>query len=118
MILPITRPNVLRLHPESLLAAQRVQVRAGSPCSWAEGDARNGPTCRVRLPMWLGWARFSLRRHGVAHEVAAVLRSASGHTVPLGGARSNLDARNMDVLTTDAALAWAMATPRSSDEVH
>jgi len=29
-----------------------------------------------------------------------------------------LDARDMDVLTTDAALAWAMATPRSSDEVH
>ena len=29
-----------------------------------------------------------------------------------------LDARDLDVLTTDAALAWAMATPRSSDEVH
>ena len=29
-----------------------------------------------------------------------------------------LDARDLEVLTTDAALAWAMATPRSSDEVH
>lgn len=29
-----------------------------------------------------------------------------------------LDAHDLDVLTTDAALAWATATPRSSDEVH
>ena len=29
-----------------------------------------------------------------------------------------LDAHDMDVLTTDAALAWATDTPRSSDEVH
>jgi len=29
-----------------------------------------------------------------------------------------LEAHDMEVLTTDAALAWARATPRSSDEVH
>lgn len=29
-----------------------------------------------------------------------------------------LEAHDMEVLTTDAALAWAMGTPRSSDEVH
>ncbi len=29
-----------------------------------------------------------------------------------------LEAHDLDVLTTDAALAWARATPRSSDEVH
>ncbi len=29
-----------------------------------------------------------------------------------------LDSHDMDVLTTDAALTWATATPRSSDEVH
>ena len=29
-----------------------------------------------------------------------------------------LEARDLDVITTDAALAWAMTTPRSSDQVH
>jgi len=29
-----------------------------------------------------------------------------------------LDAHDLDVITVDAALAWAMATPRSTDEVH
>jgi hypothetical protein len=29
-----------------------------------------------------------------------------------------LDTHDLDVITVDAALAWAMATPRSTDEVH
>ena len=29
-----------------------------------------------------------------------------------------LEAHDLDVVTVDAALAWAMATPRSTDEVH
>jgi integrase/recombinase XerD len=62
----------------------------------------------------------AIRQHA---EDYLVMRRALGFKLTAFGQKllsfvDYLDAHDMNVLTTDAALAWATATPRSSDEVH
>lgn len=62
----------------------------------------------------------AIRRHA---EDYLAMRRALGFKLTTFGTKllsfiDYLDAHDMDVLTSDAALAWATDTPRSSDEVH
>lgn len=62
----------------------------------------------------------TMRAHA---EQYLVMRRALGFKLTTFGTRllgfvAYLEAHDMTVITTDAALAWAMTTPRSSDQVH
>jgi integrase len=62
----------------------------------------------------------TLRAHA---EQYLAMRRALGYKLTTFGTRllgfvAYLEARDLDVITTDAALAWAMTTPRSNDQVH
>jgi len=62
----------------------------------------------------------TIREHA---EQYLAMRRALGFKLTTFGTRllgfvAYLEARNLAVITTDAALGWAMTTPRSSDQVH
>ena len=62
----------------------------------------------------------TIREHA---EQYLAMRRALGFKLTTFGTRllgfvAYLEAHDMAVITTDAALAWAMTTPRSSDQVH